>query len=87
MKAFGLGASSPKDILFFAAFLPQFISAAQPLHDQLPVLIVTSATLDLACKLFYALGARSAAGYLQGRQGQVWFNRVSAGLFGAARRC
>ncbi|WP_420492710.1 LysE family translocator [Phytopseudomonas flavescens] len=83
-KAFGLGASNPKDILFFAAFLPQFISASQPFFDQLLVLIITWATLDLACKLFYALSARGAARYLRSAQGQVWFNRVSAGLFGAA---
>ncbi len=29
-RAFVLGASNPKDILFFAAFLPQFLSAEQP---------------------------------------------------------
>ncbi|TBV00695.1 LysE family translocator [Phytopseudomonas dryadis] len=83
-KAFGLGASNPKDILFFAAFLPQFISAQQPMLQQLLVMIATWAVLDLACKLFYALGAHGAARYLRSGKGQVWFNRVSAALFGAA---
>lgn len=83
-KAFGLGASNPKDILFFAAFLPQFISAEQPLPGQLLMMVATWAVLDLACKLCYGLGAHGAARYLRSGKGQVWFNRVSAGLFGGA---
>jgi len=83
-KAFGLGASNPKDILFFAAFLPQFMSAERPMPTQLLVLIATWAVLDLSCKLFYGLSARGAARYLRSGKGQVWFNRVSAALFGGA---
>ena len=83
-KAFGLGASNPKDILFFAAFLPQFISAERPMLGQLLVMIATWAVLDLSCKLFYGLSARGAARYLRSGKGQVWFNRISAGLFGGA---
>jgi threonine/homoserine/homoserine lactone efflux protein len=83
-KAFGLGASNPKDILFFAAFLPQFISAERPILGQLLVMIATWAVLDLACKLFYGLSAQGAARYLRSGKGQVWFNRISAGLFGGA---
>ncbi|UXY50977.1 LysE family translocator [Pseudomonas tohonis] len=83
-KAFGLAASNPKDILFFAAFLPQFISVERPLLGQLSVMIATWAVLDLACKLFYGLSAHAAARYLRSGEGQTWFNRISAGLFGAA---
>lgn len=83
-KAFGLGASNPKDILFFAAFLPQFLSAEHALLNQLLVMIVTWAVLDLACKLFYAGSAQGAARYLRSGKGQVWFNRFSATLFGGA---
>ena len=83
-KAFGLGASNPKDILFFAAFLPQFLSAERPLLTQLLVLIVTWIGLDLACKLFYGLSAQGASRFLRAGRGQVWFNRISAALFGGA---
>lgn len=83
-RAFALGASNPKDILFFAAFLPQFLSAEQPLLGQLLILIATWAVLDLLCKLAYGLGAHGAAGYLRSGRGQSWFNRISAGLFGGA---
>lgn len=83
-RAFGLGASNPKDILFFAAFLPQFIQAEQPFLPQLLLMVATWALLDLGCKLAYGLGAHGAARYLRSGQGQCWFNRISASLFGAA---
>lgn len=50
-RAFVLGASNPKDILFFAAFLPQFLSAQQPFLPQLLIMIATWTVLDLLCKL------------------------------------
>ncbi len=83
-RAFGLGASNPKDILFFAAFLPQFLSADRPFLPQLLVMILTWAVLDLCCKLAYGLGAHGAARYLRTGRGQVWFNRTSTALFGGA---
>lgn len=83
-RAFVLGASNPKDILFFAAFLPQFLSSQQPFLPQLLVMIATWTVLDLLCKLAYGLGAHGAACYLRSGNGQSWFNRTSAGLFGAA---
>ena len=83
-RAFVLGASNPKDILFFAAFLPQFLKADQPFVGQLITMIISWTLLDLACKLFYGLSAQGAARYLRSGKGQNWVNRVSAGLFGAA---
>jgi threonine/homoserine/homoserine lactone efflux protein len=83
-RAFTLGASNPKDILFFAAFLPQFIRAEAPLAQQLGVMIVTWAVLDLCCKLSYGLLARTAGSYLRSGRGQQWFNRASATLFAGA---
>ena len=83
-RAFMLGASNPKDILFFAAFLPQFLSAEQPFLPQLLVMIATWTVLDLLCKLAYGLGAHGAARYLRSGSGQSWFNRASATLFGCA---
>jgi threonine/homoserine/homoserine lactone efflux protein len=83
-RAFVLGASNPKDILFFAAFLPQFLSSQQPFLPQLLIMIATWTLLDLLCKLAYGLGAHGAARYLRSGSGQSWFNRVSAALFGSA---
>lgn len=83
-RAFGLGASNPKDILFFAAFLPQFLSVDSPFLPQLLTMIATWAALDLACKLFYGCSAHAAARYLKTGRGQTWFNRISALLFSGA---
>jgi threonine/homoserine/homoserine lactone efflux protein len=83
-KAFGLGASNPKDILFFAAFLPQFISSERPLLPQLLLMIATWPLLDFSCKLLYGFSAHAAARYLRSGKGQVWFNRGSAVLFASA---
>lgn len=83
-RAFVLGASNPKDILFFAAFLPQFLNSQQAFLPQLLVLIATWTVLDLLCKLFYGLSAHGAARYLRNGKGQSWFNRVSAALFSGA---
>ncbi|MDQ0653261.1 LysE family translocator [Pseudomonas cedrina] len=83
-RAFVLGASNPKDILFFAAFLPQFLSSEQPFMPQLLTMLATWTLLDLLCKLAYGVGAQGAARYLRNGSGQNWFNRVSAGLFGGA---
>ena len=83
-RAFVLGASNPKDILFFAAFLPQFLDPNQPFLGQLLVMIATWTVLDLLCKLAYGLGAHGAARYLRSDSGQGWFNRVSAAFFGSA---
>ncbi|MBH3466761.1 LysE family translocator [Pseudomonas carnis] len=83
-RAFVLGASNPKDILFFAAFLPQFLSAEQAFLPQLLIMIAIWTVLDLLCKLAYGLGAHGAARYLRSGSGQSWFNRTSAALFGGA---
>ncbi|AZE90429.1 LysE family translocator [Pseudomonas orientalis] len=83
-RAFVLGASNPKDILFFAAFLPQFLSSQQPFLPQLLTMIATWTVLDLLCKLAYGSGAHGAARYLRSGSGQSWFNRISAALFGGA---
>lgn len=79
-----LGASNPKDILFFAAFLPQFLSSEQAFMPQLLTMLATWTLLDLLCKLAYGLSAHGAARYLRSGAGHSRFNRASAVLFGSA---
>jgi threonine/homoserine/homoserine lactone efflux protein len=83
-QAFGLGASNPKDILFFAAFLPQFISADSALLSQLLIMIITWAGADLICKLGYGLCARGAARFMTTSSSRAWFSRFTAGIFASA---
>ncbi|WP_315984148.1 LysE family transporter [Aliamphritea spongicola] len=64
-RAFSLGISNPKDILFFVAFLPQFIDPASAFLPQLITMIVSWCVLDLICKLFYGGSAQLVAPWLQ----------------------
>ncbi|MBY4678403.1 LysE family translocator [Marinobacterium arenosum] len=80
-RAFTLAASNPKDILFFLAFLPQFINPEALLMPQLLVMIATWAVADLLCKLFYGGFAKLAAPALTAAHRRRAFNRVTAAIF------
>lgn len=54
-KAFFLGISNPKDIAFFLALLPQFITPAQALLPQLVWMVVAWMVVDLLCKFGYGM--------------------------------
>ncbi len=84
LKAFALGISNPKDILFFVAFLPQFIDAGSAFAPQLITMVISWAVLDLCCKLLYGGSARLIAPALRSGRGQGIFNRVCGGLFVSA---
>lgn len=83
-RAFLLGISNPKDILFFIAFLPQFIDPQSSLISQLIVMSASWCVLDLFCKLTYGSSARLLAPALQKQRNMQRFNRISAGLFVSA---
>nr|WP_281419239.1 LysE family translocator [Marinobacterium ramblicola] len=81
LRAFTLGISNPKDILFFVAFLPQFIAPDTALLPQLLVMCLSWCLLDLICKLAYGSGARLLTPVLKNGRNLQHFNRASAGLF------
>jgi len=83
-RAFTLGISNPKDILFFVAFLPQFINPETALSSQLLVMTASWCVLDLCCKLTYGTSARLLAPVLRKGRHMQTFNRFSAGLFVSA---
>lgn len=53
--------SNPKGLLFFSAFLPQFINTAEAQAPQYALLAVSTALLDIAVMSCYALGGAQAA--------------------------
>ncbi|WP_159875164.1 LysE family translocator [Aquitalea denitrificans] len=78
-KAFLLGISNPKDIVFFLALLPQFMVQDQPLFPQLLWMVVAWIVIDLLCKLGYGLlASRLLANMAVIRQ---FFLMISASCF------
>lgn len=63
-KGFSVAITNPKAILFFAAFLPQFIQGGDSSMTYLAVLIFTFAGCSIVAHLFYALLAQTLKGYL-----------------------
>lgn len=71
--------TNPKGILFFAAFLPQFIDPARSLWLQFVVMAGTFAVIEIATELFIASMAHRISPWL-GRVGRR-FNQVCGGVF------
>lgn len=63
--AFTVTACNPKCILFFVAFLPQFVNPAQPAGPQLVLLGVTFVLLSAANATFYSLLSGTAGDRIQ----------------------
>lgn len=69
--------SNPKGLLFFSAFLPQFINTAEPQAIQYITLAVLTALLDMAVMTCYASGGAQAARLLTAK-GLRRLNRACA---------
>ena len=71
--------SNPKALLFFAAFLPQFIDPNRDLVIQFAVMAATFGTIEFVYELMVANAAHRIGGLLR-RVGRK-FNRVCGGIF------
>jgi threonine/homoserine/homoserine lactone efflux protein len=71
--------TNPKALLFFAAFLPQFIDPSRSLWLQFLIMAGTFALVEIATELLIAAFAQRLSPWLQ-RVGRR-FNRVCGGLF------
>lgn len=80
-KAFSLGISNPKDILFFVAFLPQFLVTSSPLAPQLIVMAASWVMIDLICKIGYGGSAKLIQQRLNLSNGRGIFNKLCGTLF------
>jgi homoserine/homoserine lactone efflux protein len=73
---------NPKAVVFFLAFIPQFIRPDEPLLGQYGVLAGTVVAIDvLVMWFFYAATARSFQRFTQNQRGQRILNRVFGSLF------
>ncbi|TFC73575.1 lysine transporter LysE [Cryobacterium sp. TMS1-20-1] len=73
---------NPKALVFFLAFMPQFIQPEQPLLPQYLVLTVTVVFIDvLVMWFFFAVAARSFQRFTNTARGQLILNRTFGLLF------
>ena len=77
-------ALNPKGIVFFVAFLPQFIDPGAGVTQQLWVLAVTFVTMATLNASLYAVFAASARKLLASPRAQQRFNLAGGSLLGAA---
>ncbi|MCB1956186.1 MAG: LysE family translocator [Rhodocyclaceae bacterium] len=77
-------ALNPKGIIFFTAFLPQFIDPAGDASRQLWILAATFVVLATLNATLYALFAAGARRMLRSPGAQRRFNRAGGGLLAAA---
>jgi threonine/homoserine/homoserine lactone efflux protein len=82
-KVFGHAAAvtalNPKSIVFFIAFVPQFIAAQQPLLPQFAVLIVTFVTLGAINAFAYAVLGDRLRHRIASPTVLGWFSRIGGG--------
>lgn len=78
-EGFLVAVSNPKALIFFAAFLPQFMVPGVGLGVQLLVFGGTFVVVEIVYELALAGLAQKVAPWL-GRHGR-WFNRVAGGTF------
>ena len=71
--------TNPKGVLFFAAFLPQFIDPARSLVVQFVIMAGTFAVIEIATELFIASMAHRISPWLR-RVGRR-FNQACGGVF------
>ena len=88
-SAYVVTALNPKSIVFFVAFLPQFVDHRAPIAFQLIVLGATFLILAALNASMYGLFAGRLRDVLQNKTAHRWFNRcggsalIGAGIFTA----
>lgn len=82
--AFAVTALNPKSIVFFVAFMPQFVDHSAPFWPQMAIFEVTFLVLAILNALIYALIADKARGFIRRRSVQKAVNRTGGTLLIAA---
>lgn len=83
-NTYAVTALNPKGLIFFVAFLPQFISPERAAAPQLWMLAVTFVLLATLNATLYAVFAGSARGLFASTSAQRRFNCIGGTLLGAA---
>lgn len=81
-RGFWVNILNPKAIVFFLAFMPQFIKADRPLLPQYIVLTLTVVVIDIIVMWFvFAAGAKQLKHLTTSERGQLTLNRIFGILF------
>lgn len=79
LRSLMVGLSNPKGLLFFSAFLPQFIRPQEQVAMQYMILALVSAIIDCIMMTIYAWGGRHAMRKFSANV-MRWVNRSCAGM-------
>lgn len=80
-RSLAVALSNPKSLLFFAAFLPQFVDTAQPQGAQYLTLGATFVLLDTAVMLAYAAAGTQAVRWLSQRSLRLLNRSCATGMW------
>ncbi|MEO1613435.1 MAG: LysE family translocator, partial [Pseudomonadota bacterium] len=75
IHAFAVTATNPKSIVFFVAFLPQFVNPAAPAGPQLTIMVATFCILAAVNALIYAIAAGGLRERIKRPSVMRWLNR------------
>ena len=78
-QGFLIATSNPKALIFFAAFLPQFMDPAAPWLIQFVIMGGTAVGIQIVYEIVLASTAQRVAPWI-GANGR-WFNRLAGGTF------
>jgi threonine/homoserine/homoserine lactone efflux protein len=73
-NTYAVTATNPKGIVFYVAFLPQFVDTAGSAHAQLWIMAATFVALAIVNSTLYTFFASSAARLLASPRARRWFN-------------
>ncbi|MEM7067660.1 MAG: LysE family translocator [Pseudomonadota bacterium] len=79
VKGFVLQASNPKNIAFFVAILPQFITPGENVPQQMLILGIASVTLELPILVVYGLASSKSAELMKERVIE-WIEGIAGGI-------
>ncbi|HET8791152.1 MAG TPA: LysE family translocator [Modicisalibacter sp.] len=83
-KAFLVTVLNPKTLLFFMAFMPQFVALNQPLLPQLAILFSTFLVVGVLTDLAYTLLSTSGGRFMTARLRRILHRSGAGSLVGAS---
>ncbi|MFJ9991985.1 LysE family translocator [Pseudomonas putida] len=81
VEAFLVSASNPKTLVFFCAFLPQFLEPGRPIFGQFAAMFISIAAIVGLVHSFYCFTAYRFGQRLKASRLAAWFKRATGALF------